>query len=44
MTTIETARRGVRTSRFVLFAALVLVVALYVRALVFTPVEAMRHH
>jgi len=42
MTTIESAHRGVRTSRLVLFLAIILVVALYVRALVYTPVEAMQ--
>jgi heme exporter protein C len=42
MTTIESARAAVRKSRFLLVAALALVAAVYVRALAFTPVEAMQ--
>ena len=42
MTTIDAARGAVRTSRLVVFAAVLLLAAVYVRALVFTPVEAMQ--
>jgi len=42
MTTVESARAAVRTSRLLLGVALLLVAALYVRALAFTPVEAMQ--
>jgi len=40
MTTIESAHHAVRLSRRLLLAALVLVAAVYVRALAFTPVES----
>ncbi len=42
MTTIESARRAVRTSRLLVFVALLSLAALVVRALAFTPVEAMQ--
>ncbi len=42
MTTVDSARQSVRQSRLLLFAALALVAAVYVRALAFTPVEAMQ--
>lgn len=42
MTTLDAARRAVRSSRLVLAAALLLLAAVYVRALAFTPVEAMQ--
>jgi heme exporter protein C len=42
MTTIESARRALRASRRLVLVALVLLTALVVRALVFTPVEAMQ--
>lgn len=42
MTSIDAAHRAVRSSRLLVVAGLVLLAALVVRALVFTPVEAMQ--